>query len=162
MIRLSCGRPGTRRGPGPSGATETEQPVRRTPRPGRRDEPLPALLRRTFEAARRELKSMVEKRKHMVKAHPEQQVTAVVESIFREKGYGFLRGLDGQQVYFHRNAVLHDHWEHLAVGTGVRFVASLGEKGLQASTVEPVDKRGEAEVHGKLHDVPGVSPNPVI
>ena len=58
-------------------------------------------------------------------------------------------------MYFHRNSVLHNHWERLSVGTGVRYEPQLGEKGMQASTVELVDKHGAAEAHGRLHDLPG-------
>src|SRR4030042_3032 len=45
-----------------------------------------------------------------VKSHPQNQVMAYVEKLFRDKGYGFLRSLDGQQVYFHKNSCLHGEW----------------------------------------------------
>lgn len=136
---------------------EKEQVVRRSPlrRRGLREEPLPTLIRRSFEVAQRELEKEVDKQRHDVKAHSEQQMTAVVETIFPAQDYGFLRTVDGEQVYFHRNSVLHNHWERLTVGTGVRYEPQLGEKGMQASTVELVDKRGAAEAHGRLHDLPG-------
>lgn len=120
--------------------------IRRSPlrRRGLREEHLPALIRLTFEAARRELKKAVDKQRGEIKAHAQQQTQAVVERVFREQDFGFLRTLDGEQVYFHRNSVLHNHWERLTVGTGVRYTPELGEKGLQASTVEPVGKPGAA------------------
>lgn len=138
------------------------QLVRRSPirRKGMREEPLVALIRRTFDSARRELERAVEKQRGEVKTPAQQQVSAVVERIFREQGYGFLRTLDGQQVYFHSNSVLHDHWGSLKVGTAVRYVPQLGEKGLQASTVEPVETPGAAEAHDELHELPVVSPQP--
>jgi len=136
---------------------EEERVVRRSPirRKGLREEPLPTLIRRTFEVAQRELEKEVDKQRRDVKAHTEQQMTAVVEAIFPKQDYGFLRTVDGEQVYFHRNSVLHNHWERLKVGTGVRYVPQQGEKGLQASTVELVDKRGATEAHGRLHELPG-------
>ena len=82
-------------------------------------------------------------------------MTAVEEAIYPEQDYGFLRTVDGEQVYFHRNSVLHNHWERLSVGTSVRYEPQLGEKGMQASTVELVDKRGAAKTHGQLRDLPG-------
>ena len=77
---------------------------------------------------------------------------AVVEKIFRDQDYGFLREPDGQSIYFNRNSVLHDHWEHLKIGTAVRYTQELGDKGLQASIVEPVDISGAAGSHDSLHD----------
>jgi hypothetical protein len=35
-------------------------------------------------------------------------------------------------------------------------VPELGEKGLQASTVEMVNKPGVAEMHNELHDLPTI------
>lgn len=136
------------------------QPVRRSPLPqrGKRDEPLMALIRRTFDVARREIEKTVEKQRGEVKTPAYQTLLAVVEKIFREEGYGFVRTLDGQQVYFHKNSVLHGHWEDLKVGTAVRYTPELGEKGLQASTLEPVEKLGAAESHDELHELPAVSP----
>ena len=119
-----------------------------------REEPLPALIRRTFDSARRELEKAVDRQRGEVKVHPEQQIQAIVEKIFREQQYGFLRTLDGEEVYFHRNSVLHKHWERLRVGTSVRYTLEVGDKGLQASTVEPIDKPGAAEMHNQLHDLP--------
>lgn len=138
---------------------EETQPVRRTPLPRRgiREEPLQALIRRTFDSARRELEKVVDKQRGEEKTPAQQQMQAIVEKIFREEGYGFLRTIDGEQMYFHQNSVLHNHWGTLTVGTIVRYALEEGEKGPQASTVEPVDKPGVAEVHGQLHDLPDIS-----
>ena len=137
---------------------ERDRPIGRVPVPRRKipEEPLPALIRRTFDSARRELEKVVDKQRGEVKA-PAQPAEAVVEKIFREQEYGFLRALDGEQVYFHKNSVLHKHWDRLTPGTVVRYTPEMGEKGLQASTVEPVDKPGVAEQHDGLHDMPAVS-----
>ncbi len=118
-----------------------------------REEALPELIRRTFDSARRELERTVERQRGKVKTPADQQLQAVVESVFRDREYGFLRALDGQQVYFHKNSVLHRHWESLNPGTIVRYAPELGEKGLQASTVELVDSRGPAEMHERLHEL---------
>ena len=64
----------------------------------------------------------------------------IVEKLFGE-GYGFLREVgDDRQVYFHRNSVLHDDFERLAVGTEVRFTPQDGDEGPQASSVQIVAK----------------------
>ena len=117
-----------------------------------REEALPAFIISTFDSARRELEKVIDKQRGAVKVHPQQRAQAMVEKIFRDQQYGFLRALDGQSVYFNRNSVLHDHWEKLKVGTAVRYTQETGDKGLQASTVEPVEIRGAAEMHGSLHD----------
>jgi cold shock CspA family protein len=56
--------------------------------------------------------------------------------------YGFLRSIDGAEIYFHRNSVLSPGFEALRVGAGVAFAEELGEKGPQASSVRIVDGRG--------------------
>jgi cold shock CspA family protein len=115
--------------------------VKRVSTDGAREEPLPAVLRRSFEAMRRQLQELVEKQRREVKTHPQQQVMALVENLFPEKGYGFLRTTDsGRRIYFHRNSVLHNEFERLEIGTGVRFTEEAGEEGQQASSVEIVDK----------------------
>jgi cold shock CspA family protein len=128
--------------------------VKRTSEASRQFEPLDAIIRRTFESAQRQLESLVEKQRNQVKAHTSNDVTALVDKIFRDEGYGFLRTLDGQQVYFHKNSCLHGEWERLTPGTGVRYTEQEGEKGLQASSVEIVDKRGPRETHNQLHNLP--------
>ncbi|MCX5771718.1 MAG: HPF/RaiA family ribosome-associated protein [Candidatus Hydrogenedentes bacterium] len=95
-----------------------------------------------FEAARRQLQSLVDRQKGLVKHHPEKEEAAVVARLFREEGYGFLRTADGTEIYFHRNSVLHDEFDLLEVGAGVRYEVEDGEKGPQATTVELVEKRG--------------------
>lgn len=98
-------------------------------------------IRNTFEDIRRQLKKLTEKQRNDVKTHPNQRVVAVIDKIFREEGYGFLRTVEGQQIYFHKNSVLHDDWNRLKEGTGVHFNHEIGEKGLQATAVHIVEKR---------------------
>ena len=123
----------------------------------RKDEPLPAVIRDTFNSARRQLQKFVERQQGKVKTHPLNEVTAFVDRIFPAEGYGFLRSLDGEQIYFHKNSTLHGEWERLEVGTGVRYTPQEGDKGLQASSVEIVNKPGAREMHDTLHDLPEVT-----
>ena len=68
----------------------------------------------------------------------------MVEKLFADEGYGFIRTLDGaRQFYFHRNSVLHDDFGRLSVGTEVRFNPQAGEEGPQASSVQIVAKPGD-------------------
>jgi cold shock CspA family protein len=116
--------------------------VSRDPSGGDLHEELTSVIRDAFEAARRQLQKVAEKQRGRVKTHPEQELMGLVVRLFREQGYGFLRALDGREIYFHRNAVLNDDFDRLEVGTGVRFDEGLGEAGPQASTVQIVDKPG--------------------
>jgi len=117
--------------------------VRREPTEGDMHDPLEVVLKRAFDAAVRRLQKLVNLQQGDVKTHPEQQAMAIVHRLFPEEGYGFLRTIDTQEeIYFHRNSVLHNHFEHLKIGMGVRYTAEVGEKGLQATTVQVSDTLG--------------------
>jgi cold shock CspA family protein len=121
---------------------------------GLKEMALPELIRRTFDSARREVQQLTEKQAGDVKVPAQQQSLAVVEKLFEDDDYGFLRTMDGRQLYFNKNSVLHNHWAHMTVGAAVRFSEELGKKGPQATTVEMVSKPGAAESHGELHELP--------
>jgi len=105
---------------------------------------LPAVINEAFGAIERQLKKTVALRRHEEKSH-EGEPRGIVEKLFGEEGYGFIRTLEGdRQFYFHRNSVLHDDFERLAVGTEVRFTPQEGEEGPQASSVQVVSKPGSA------------------
>jgi cold shock CspA family protein len=118
-----------------------ELAVTRNPGEGDSSE-LPQIIRKAFEAARRQLKTLVGKQRGEVKTHPEQESVGYVIKLFSEEGYGFLQRSDGREIYFNANSVLQDEFSRLEIGTGLRFVDEIGEKGPQASTVQIVDKPG--------------------
>jgi cold shock CspA family protein len=103
---------------------------------------LDSIIRETFKTLRRRLAELKEKQEGETKRHPEQQTQAFVEKLFPDQGYGFLRTVSGEQLYFHQNSVISDDFDRMEQGTGVRYVATIGEKGPQATTVEIVDKPG--------------------
>lgn len=104
--------------------------------------PLETVIRDTFEAARRQLMELNERQQDHTKSHPEQSVAGIVTKLMPQDDYGFLKTLDGREVYFHRNSVLHDDFERLTVGTGIQFFLSEGVNGPQASTVKVISKPG--------------------
>jgi len=116
--------------------------VIRKPRNGKMHEDLPVVIREVFSKTRRRLKKVVEKQRGETKVHPQQQAGAVVSKLFPEEGYGFLRTVEGREIFFHKNSVLHDDFDRLEIGTGVSFAEEMGQKGLQASTVRIEDKPG--------------------
>jgi ribosomal subunit interface protein len=96
-------------------------------------------IRDAFNAAERRLKATVERKRGQKKHHeapPHGRVLA------KHDNYGFLRTADGQELYFHRNAVTDDAFDLLAVGEEVRFVEADddAEKGPQASAVTRIGK----------------------
>jgi ribosomal subunit interface protein len=106
---------------------------------------LPALINLAFGAIERQLKKAAALRREEKLRADGEQPHGMVEKLFAE-GYGFIRTVDDdRQYYFHRNSVLHDDFERLAVGTEVRFSAEEGDKGPQASSVQIVSKPGALE-----------------
>jgi len=97
-------------------------------------------IRDAFDAALRQLEEYERRLRGDVKTH-KSATHARVSKLFPEEGYGFLEAPDGQEIYFHRNSVLKDGFKRIKIGTEVRFVEEMGEKGPQASTVEIIRAR---------------------
>jgi len=105
--------------------------------------PLQTVITNAFNAAERQLKKLNEKQQGEVKFHPHQQVMGIINQLFDKKGYGFIKTIDtSEDIYFHKNSVLHEDFSSLKIGTGVRFVVEEGEKGFQASSVEVIYRSG--------------------
>jgi cold shock CspA family protein/ribosome-associated translation inhibitor RaiA len=96
-------------------------------------------IRDAFNAARRGLQDHERRFEGKVKFH-EAQPHGRVARLFPEQGYGFIESADGQEIYFHRNALVDGNFDKLHEGAEVRFAEEEGEKGLQASTVHLVGK----------------------
>jgi cold shock CspA family protein len=118
---------------------------------------LPTAVKNAFKSAHRRLKQAVEKQQGDRKSHPQQAMAALVVKIFSDEGYGFIRSEDGEEIYFHRNSVLNDDFDRLEPGTGVSYSAELGDKGLQATSVQVVNKPG---VRPHAEDVPEAAAEP--
>jgi ribosomal subunit interface protein len=102
-----------------------------------------AAVDEAFDRLGRRLEDQVRRQRGDVKPHGDVKGREE-ESGYREgrvaklwsyEGYGFIETPDGEEVYFHRNSLLHHAFDHLAIGARVRFVEEIGEKGPQASTV---------------------------
>ena len=103
--------------------------VRREP-----DDDLHVAIVSSFDVAQRRLKEYAEKQRGDVKIH-EAKPIARVSKLFADEGYGFLTTPEGEEIFFHENAVLDGKFESLTVGTPVNFVEREGDKGPQASSV---------------------------
>lgn len=98
-------------------------------------------IRDAFAAATRKLEDFVRRRRADTKVH-EVPLHGRVARLFPQAGYGFLETAEGVDVYFHRHAVVGGDFDDLHVGAEVRFVLAEGEgeRGPQASTVQPLGK----------------------
>jgi cold shock CspA family protein/ribosome-associated translation inhibitor RaiA len=101
---------------------------------------------KTFEEAIRdaffsmdiELSKYREKRATKEIRMPPIPLQGVICKLFPQEGYGFILQEGGGEVYFHRNAVHGIPFEELKDGLEVAFNEEPGEKGPQATTVNPV------------------------
>jgi cold shock CspA family protein len=109
---------------------------------GQVDRPLTTVIHETFDNERDQLKELVQRQHHNVKEHTKQKTNGIVVKVFEQEGYGFIRSMRGEEVYFHKNSVLHNNFKRITVGTGVRYTEEMGHKGPQASTVKIVNKPG--------------------
>jgi len=115
-------------------------------------EQLPKVLRGAFSAMRRQLRKLTEKQRKQLDAPPPgQEAPGFVSLLLRKEGYGFIKSLDGRDIYFHRNTLLEGEFDRLGIGTGVCWAEGRGEKVPQASSVrivsKPASQTPQAEDH---------------
>jgi len=115
--------------------------VSRDPGRDRAHEDVRVAIRDAFDAAGRRLQDHVRRRGGITKEH-EAPPHGRISQVFHTKDHGFIRATGGEDVYFHRNAVVGAEFDDLAVGTEVRYAVAEGEsaQGPQATTVTPVGK----------------------
>lgn len=93
-------------------------------------------IRDAFNAAARQLEDHVRIRRGDVKSHSLQK-TGTVMRLFPENDHGFIESSDGREIYFHRNSVVGDGFDSLAVGDQIRYVEEDDDLGPQASILYP-------------------------
>lgn len=102
------------------------------------------VIRDAFSKIERQLKELVRQQRESEKSKGSgiQETAALVTTLYPEADYGFIKTLEGEEIYFHRHSVLHGDFDRLEVGTGVRFAVAEGENGPQATSVQIVNKPG--------------------
>ncbi len=63
-----------------------------------------------------------------------------VKKLVQDKGFGFIQGADGQDVFFHHSIVADRGFDDLQVGQAVEYSLEQGQasgKGPRASSVSP-------------------------
>ncbi len=58
-----------------------------------------------------------------------------IKRVIRDRGFGFIRSADGQEVFFHRSGLQNLNFEGLREGDNVEFEMERGDKGPRAVSV---------------------------
>ena len=107
----------------------------------RKGETVRPLLVEAFDTLGLQLKELQRKRRQNTK-EPEGVAAGpamgTIKSLFPYESYGFLMTMDGQEVYFHENALKDVAMAQLAEGDEVRFGEGEGDKGPTAAWVKLV------------------------
>ena len=61
--------------------------------------------------------------------------TGTIKKLVRERGFGFIQGHDGVEVFFHRSALQKEGFDTLAEGQAVEFDVQSGDKGPRAANM---------------------------
>ncbi len=92
------------------------------------------VVRDAFDAAQRQLRDAVARRKRKVKTH-EESPYGKIAALFPMEDYGRIMGGDGAYVYFHRNSVKDADFDKLEEGMKVSYSEEEGDDGPQATWV---------------------------
>jgi cold shock CspA family protein len=60
-----------------------------------------------------------------------------IKRVVRDRGFGFIRSSDGQEVFFHRSSLQQMDFDGLKEGDPVELEVQRGEKGSRATNVRP-------------------------
>ncbi len=100
------------------------------------------LLTESFDTLGLQLKELQRKRRQTPKVGEGQAAAiplqGVIKSLSPFESYGFITTMDGRDIYFHENALKGIALEKLSEGDEVRFAATDGLKGPQATWVKAV------------------------
>jgi len=60
-----------------------------------------------------------------------------IKKMVRDRGFGFIRGDDGKEVFFHRSGLNAAEYDNLNEGDSVEYVVQEGPRGARAENVRP-------------------------
>ena len=113
-------------------------PTRHTMTARKEDKTFEEAIRAAFDAVAIELRKFREKRADkVVRTEPLPSLRGVISKVFPKEGYGFILRDGGGEIYFHKNSLKGISFTELEDGLEVIFEAEPGEKGLQATIVQP-------------------------
>ena len=58
-----------------------------------------------------------------------------IRKVIRDRGFGFIHGADGREIFFHRSSLQRLDFETLMEGEKVEFEVERAEKGPRATNV---------------------------
>ena len=62
--------------------------------------------------------------------------TGTIKRVFRDRGFGFIRTLDGQEIFFHRTGLRSARFEALSEGDSVVFEVESSPNGPRAVNIQ--------------------------
>ena len=63
-------------------------------------------------------------------------INGTIKRLVNDKGFGFIRGNDGNEYFFHNSACTNARFDDLREGQNVTFDVSQGPKGPRAENVK--------------------------
>jgi CspA family cold shock protein len=70
------------------------------------------------------------------------KVRGRIKKLVRDRGFGFVRGDDGKEVFFHRSGLGSTDYDSLSEGDVVEYVVQEGPRGARAENVRAVSDAG--------------------
>jgi len=67
-----------------------------------------------------------------------------IKKMVRDRGFGFIRGDDGKEVFFHRSGLNAADYDALSEGDTVEYVVQEGPRGARAENVRQATGAGDA------------------
>jgi cold shock protein len=67
-----------------------------------------------------------------------------IKKMVRDRGFGFIRGDDGKEVFFHRSGLNAGDYDGLNEGDAVEYVIQEGPRGARAENVRALTESGAA------------------
>jgi len=68
------------------------------------------------------------------------KVKGKIKKLVRERGFGFVRGDDGREVFFHRSGLGPSDYDSLGEGDVVEYVVQEGPRGARAENVRAISE----------------------
>jgi CspA family cold shock protein len=63
-----------------------------------------------------------------------------IKRLVRDRGFGFIRSAEGQEVFFHRTSLQNLSFDSLREGENVEFEVEQGQKGPRAVNVRAAER----------------------
>ncbi|MDP1845872.1 MAG: ribosome-associated translation inhibitor RaiA [Candidatus Moranbacteria bacterium] len=91
-------------------------------------------LRDAFDVAKRQLEDYSRRLRRETKTHP-QEFTGLVARLVPDEGYGFIRRVDGSELYFNFDNLVNITFDQIKAGDEVKFIEEMAAEGPQAKRV---------------------------